>query len=150
MMPMNGRAEQARVRRTFALAVCLALAAGSARAQSGQTAQIPLQFDFLDPGARSLGMGSAFVAVADDATAAFTNPAGLTFLVKPEVSAEVRYRSLETPFLFGGRLSGTVKNVGADTTAGATYATSDGLGRAALLSVVRLSRQEVGGVGLPT
>ena len=83
----------------------ISLIAGPAAAQSGQTAQIPLQFDFLNPGARSLALGSAFIAVADDATAAFTNPAGLTFLVKPEVSAEIRYRRLETPYLSGGRLS---------------------------------------------
>jgi hypothetical protein len=58
---------------------------GSARpaiAQTGQTAQIPLQFDFLNPGARSLGLGSTFVAIADDATAAFTNPAGLTLGIR--------------------------------------------------------------------
>ena len=88
------------------------------------TAQIPLQFDFLNPGARSLALGSAFIAVADDATAAFTNPARLTFLIKPEVSAEVRYRRLETPFLAGGRISGTVTNNDQDTIAGPVYGTS--------------------------
>lgn len=95
-----------------------------ARAQSGQTAQIPLQFDFLNPGARSLGMGSAFTAVADDATAAYTNPAGLTFLVKPEVSAEMRYRHLDTPFLAGGRLSGVITGSGVDTRQGPLYGSS--------------------------
>ncbi len=38
-------------------------------------------------GARAVGMGSAFVAVADDATAASWNPAGLVQLERPEVSA---------------------------------------------------------------
>lgn len=95
--------------------------ASTSAAQSGQTAQIPLQFDFLTPGARSLGMGSAFVAVADDATAAFTNPAGLTFLTKPEVSAEGRARQLTTPFLAGGRLSGAQTGFGDDTVTGAVY-----------------------------
>ncbi len=37
-------------------------------------------------GARALGMGGAFVAVADDATAASWNPAGLTQLERPEIS----------------------------------------------------------------
>ncbi|MBF0406576.1 MAG: PorV/PorQ family protein [Candidatus Riflebacteria bacterium] len=37
-------------------------------------------------GARALGMGSAFVGVANDATAAFWNPAGLALLEKPEAS----------------------------------------------------------------
>ena len=37
-------------------------------------------------GARAIGMGSAFIAVADDATAASWNPAGLTQLNTPEIS----------------------------------------------------------------
>jgi len=37
-------------------------------------------------GARALGMGGAFIAVADDATAATFNPAGLAQLLKPEIS----------------------------------------------------------------
>jgi long-subunit fatty acid transport protein len=40
----------------------------------------------LGVGARAMGMGGAFVAVADDATAASWNPAGLAFLIRPEVS----------------------------------------------------------------
>lgn len=43
-----------------------------------------------NPGARSLGLGGAFVAQADDATAAFANPAGLGQLLEPEISAELR------------------------------------------------------------
>ncbi len=76
--------------------------------------QVPLQFDFLNPGARSLAVGSAFVGLADDATSAFTNPAGLSLLADPEVSFEVRANRLESPFLSGGRLSGAVSNVGID------------------------------------
>jgi len=45
---------------------------------------------FTNPGARSIGFGSAFAAIADDATAAFANPAGLTQILRPEISAEVR------------------------------------------------------------
>ncbi|MFO0793534.1 MAG: outer membrane protein transport protein [Candidatus Brocadiaceae bacterium] len=37
-------------------------------------------------GARALGMGGAFIAVADDATAASWNPGGLTQLERPEFS----------------------------------------------------------------
>ncbi len=37
-------------------------------------------------GARALAMGGAFVAVADDATANYWNPAGLSFLSGPELS----------------------------------------------------------------
>lgn len=38
-------------------------------------------------GARALGMGSAFVAIADDATATYWNPAGLTDVKKHSFSA---------------------------------------------------------------
>jgi long-subunit fatty acid transport protein len=49
-----------------------------------------LQFNFGNPGARSLGMGGAFIGLADDASAAEANPAGLTILRKTEVSIEAR------------------------------------------------------------
>ena len=44
-------------------------------------------------------MGGAFVALADDATAAYTNPAGLTQLSRRELSAEGRYNRYSTPHL---------------------------------------------------
>jgi long-chain fatty acid transport protein len=49
-----------------------------------------LQFNFGNPGARSLGMGGAFIGLADDASAAEANPAGLTILRKREISLETR------------------------------------------------------------
>jgi long-subunit fatty acid transport protein len=49
-----------------------------------------LQFNFGNPGARSLGMGGAFLGLADDASAAEANPAGLTILRKAEFSIEGR------------------------------------------------------------
>src|SRR5262245_63947405 len=48
------------------------------------------------PGARARAMGGAFIGRADDATAAVTNPAGLSILVKPEVSLEYRYQNPQT------------------------------------------------------
>ena len=42
-------------------------------------------------GARAAGMGGAFIAVADDATAASWNPAGLIHLEKPEISVVYSY-----------------------------------------------------------
>ena len=42
-------------------------------------------------GARALGMGGAFIGVADDATAASWNPAGLIQLEKPELSIVGEY-----------------------------------------------------------
>ena len=44
-------------------------------------------------GARSLGMAGAFTALADDATAASWNPAGLVQLERPEASVVYRYSS---------------------------------------------------------
>jgi len=49
-----------------------------------------LDFRFNNPGARANAMGGAFIGLADDATAAFTNPAGLTILTKPEISLEYK------------------------------------------------------------
>jgi long-subunit fatty acid transport protein len=67
----------------------------------------------LGAGARALGMGGAFLARADDATAASWNPAGLSYLLRPEFSiaaarnrfdseaaAEIsHFRGLEPDFL---------------------------------------------------
>ena len=44
-------------------------------------------FNPVGSGARATGMGGAFIGVADDATAASWNPAGLVQLEKPEASA---------------------------------------------------------------
>lgn len=41
-------------------------------------------FLLIRPGARASGMGSAFCAIADDATATYFNPAGLAFLAKED------------------------------------------------------------------
>lgn len=89
---------------------------------AAQTAiQIPLQFDFINPGAKSLALGGAFSGIADDATAGFANPAGLRELGRPELSVEVRGRWLDTPFLQRGRLSGTVSNELTDVIAGPVF-----------------------------
>jgi len=60
-------------------------------------------------GARALGIGGAFTAIADDATAASWNPAGLVQLEKPEASAVYRFsserhfnRSSDADFLVAG------------------------------------------------
>ena len=58
-----------------------------------------IPFSFGPPGARSLGMGGTFIAIADDATAAEANPAGLTELTRPEISIHARSSTLETEVL---------------------------------------------------
>lgn len=52
-----------------------------------------LGFNFNPPGARSAALGGAFIPLADDATAAETNPAGLTVLLYPQLSFE--YKGVE-------------------------------------------------------
>ncbi len=59
-------------------------------AQTNSEAMAAMQFNFSIPGAHSLALGGAFLALADDATAAYTNPAGLASLAAPEVSIDVR------------------------------------------------------------
>ncbi|UCF94039.1 MAG: outer membrane protein transport protein [Desulfobacterales bacterium] len=65
--------------------------AGPGWAQEGPdiftTIDIPSSFNPVGSGARALGMGGAFIAVADDATAASWNPGGLIQLDRPEISA---------------------------------------------------------------
>ena len=49
------------------------------------------RFNFVNPGARSLALGGAFISIADDATAAQANPAGLNFLLTQEYFVETRF-----------------------------------------------------------
>lgn len=82
-----------------AIAVSFGLQAGEV---PNTEAMQGLQFNFSPPGARSLGMGGAFLGRADDATAAYANPAGLTNLFSPEISAEYRNLDYTTSYTSGG------------------------------------------------
>jgi long-chain fatty acid transport protein len=75
-------------------------------------------FNLSAPGARSLGMGGAFIGLADDATSAYANPAGLTTLTRPEVSVEARNWSSSQVFTDRGRRFGTPSQMGVDTISG--------------------------------
>src|ERR1043165_7697093 len=68
-----------------------------------------LQFNFGNPGARSLGMGGAFLGLADDASAAEAHPAGLTILRKPEVSVELRNSVEQQTFTTSGEYPNLVR-----------------------------------------
>lgn len=76
--------------------------AAPALAITDEEGNASIQFAFVPPGARSLGMGGAFVGRADDATAAYTNPAGLTQLAQFEIGVEGRRVGYESPFVSGG------------------------------------------------
>lgn len=122
-----------KIRRTTVLVFLILLAAGStARAQyeSGESqsrVSSGLLLDFSIPGSRSLAMGGAFLGFADDATAAYTNPAGLTNLVVggPEVAVEARSRSQTALTPYSGRVHGTPTGIGLDTEAGLAYLESE-------------------------
>jgi len=59
-----------------------------------------MNFNLMGSGARALGMGGAFIAMSDDASAITWNPAGLTQLIKPEVGIMGGYK-METATLNG-------------------------------------------------
>lgn len=94
--------------------IALGIAALMPSALQAQT-QLPnpgLQIQFAPPGARALGMGATFVAIADDATAAASNPAGLVILSKPEVSGQLRYSKFTTPSPFGPDVPDSEDSIG--------------------------------------
>ena len=57
----------------------------------------------LGVGARAMGMGGAFIAVADDATAASWNPGGLVQLERPEFSVVGTYGARQNDYSSGSR-----------------------------------------------
>ena len=63
--------------------------------------EIPSSPNPVGSGARALGMGGAFIAIADDATAASWNPGGLVQLEKPEVSVVGAYVHRQEDNTFG-------------------------------------------------
>lgn len=66
----------------LALLLAIGIFASSALAQS----EAAVLFLLISPGARAAGMGESFVAIADDATAVYWNPAGLAFQRGHEIS----------------------------------------------------------------
>ena len=110
----------------FAIALPAVVLFAPSRSAAQTSLQIPLQFDFLNPGAKSKAMGGAFAGLADDATATVANPAGLILLARPEVSLEGRHFQLETSFLERGRLSGVPTNELTDVIPGASFGTTSG------------------------
>jgi hypothetical protein len=63
---------------SVAIAVLLAAAPASATKYAGEFLKIPV-------GPRAIGLGGAFTAIADDATAAYWNPAGMVYLPYREI-----------------------------------------------------------------
>lgn len=96
------------------LVVPLLLSALRAGAQTNDELYANIQLDFAAPGGRSLSMGQAFIGEANDASAAYTNPAGLISLPQLEAFFEVRLQDVETTVADGSSFTGTPTNQGID------------------------------------
>jgi long-chain fatty acid transport protein len=82
----------------FVAAIMIVLAVGlssNAWAQTDEEHWLTLNFNIASPGARPMAMGGAFIGLADDASAAITNPAGLTWLTKRQFYIE--YKNMYAP-----------------------------------------------------
>ena len=75
-------------RLSWLLAVLLVAPPSPAAAQTNERMYEDLDFRFVTPGARAVAMGKTFIGLADDATAAVSNPAGLSNLLEQEFSFE--------------------------------------------------------------
>lgn len=69
------------------VAALLVIPSGAA-GQTNERIYEDLDFRFVTPGARAVGMGKTFIGLGDDATAAASNPAGLSNLQEQEFSLE--------------------------------------------------------------
>ncbi len=76
--------------KTIATTLALVCLGAAALAQTNTENFAQFTFNFNNPGARASGIGGAFISIADDATASEANPAGLTVLIRPEFSVEVK------------------------------------------------------------
>jgi len=87
----------------FFLGACWAMSASSLWAQDFlERMEIPSSANPVGSGARALGMGGAFISIADDATAASWNPGALIQLEKPELSIVLGHVSRIEDNSFGG------------------------------------------------
>lgn len=85
-LQFNALLSRSRLRPSIALLLALMLLSPVGLTQQAARVEIPSTFNPVGSGARALGLGGAFIATADDATAASWNPANLIRLTKPEVA----------------------------------------------------------------
>ncbi len=106
-----GRSVLEMVSGVAAVALSVAIYATPAFAIEGASSLNPV-----GSGARAAGMGGAFIATADDATAASWNPAGLVHLEKPEFSLVYGYFNRDQSFSSGvhPEVSGNDQSMNAD------------------------------------
>ena len=82
--------------------ICLLIVGGSAWAQEERAID-----NFAGVGVRAMGMGGAFVGVADDYTATYWNPAGLAQIDRREVHVGLLRNSRENTSTFNGTSAGS-------------------------------------------
>lgn len=84
------------------LALCLATPEVYAQS-AGSGRGTPLKnFPVFPVGARPIGMGGAFIALADDVSATYWNPAGLAYLPSPELTIQAQFIDYEYEQPFNG------------------------------------------------
>jgi len=94
-----------------ACVLCGVLVAGDAVALTDEEIFREFQFNFLNPGARAMALGGAFIAAADDATAIEANPAALNYLRRFEYFAEYRSIDANTQLFRPTRSFGSIEDV---------------------------------------
>jgi len=103
-----------------AVILCVAIGvAATASPQSIQNLVLRNSFNPVGAGARGLGMGGAFIAVADDGTASTFNPAGLAQLERSELAIVGFGRNIESVLETdrtgqGGQIINETRNNGLD------------------------------------
>jgi long-subunit fatty acid transport protein len=83
-------------------AICIVLLCGPAAAAAQSVSGIPAAFLDIGYGARPMGMGGAFVALADDANAVLWNPAGLAGLERTQLTGMYARQMGLVPYGFVG------------------------------------------------
>ncbi len=83
------------------LLVLACLAPRPASALTDEEVFRTFRFNFVNPGGRAGAMGGAFIGIADDATAAAANPAGLTNLLAAELFTELRLENADATSIAG-------------------------------------------------
>ena len=116
---MNRNSSRKRLPLLLILALALTWVPTGVQAISDEEIFRDFPFNLVNPGARALGLGGAFISQADDSTAAQSNPAGLLNLRRPELFAEIRSRrydssvassntTLDNPFFQGNVTTGAI------------------------------------------
>jgi long-subunit fatty acid transport protein len=77
----------------------LTVSAGEIRALTDEEIFREFRFNFISPGAHALGLGGAYIAAAEDATAAEANPAALHYVSRKELFVEFRRTEPEDQIL---------------------------------------------------